>query len=751
MAPKLEVTRGKDVGAVHKLRMLTRIGRELDNTIVLTDTKASRHHAEISLEQGQWVIRDLGSYNKTYINDNELTDPIALFDGDRVSIGETEFTLRMPVRPEAETAPMPAPASQANVATAPMSAPTPSAPPPRQTKKASIFPWIVGAIFLLLLVAIGIIGFTILNQPVTPADPIAADDEPIAPITDTLNSDDTPAEIPENLVVAYEEDFSDSFSGWDDAFDAYTRKVYGNNRYQIEVTTENLVAWGLANRDVADFEVEVEALVEDGGIDNSHGLLFRFQDPENFYRFDISGDGYFLLSKYLDGSWITLQDWTPSEFIMLDNPNLLKISAFGSTITAWVNGKQIATITDDSLTHGNFGFFAGTFADPYVWVSFDDLNIKLAADNQAELVMIPTATPPFALLVDSPAETATLPPTTTPTATAPPAETVAAATTTIEETPTATPTSTTPPTPTITPTPIPLPEYASRAQPLARGQRQISGRLIFPIFDNDRSLYDIYMANIADGSELTLLQEQASQPAISADGADFAYRSWQPDRRGLFARPFAGGDAWHFSTFFEDSSPRFATGSKTLLYHSRTGGPEPAIYWVVDGVGQVMRRDGAPIQGELADWLPNGEQFVYKSCIGGTCGIMFGDIVGSGGTLLTDEVTDTNPQVSPDGSAIAFMSKRDGNWNIYRMDIDGSNLTALTDNEADEGLPTWSPDGQEIAFASNRDGEWAIWDMQADGSNERQLFTIDGSIDGIIAHDPNNSRGWADETMIWIE
>lgn len=750
MAPKLEVTRGKDVGAVHKLRLLTRIGRELDNTIVLTDTKASRHHAEISLEQGQWVIRDLGSYNKTYINDNELTEPVALYDGDRLSIGETEFTLRMPVRPEAETAPMPAPTSQAHVATAPMSAPTPSAPP-RQTQKTSIFPWIVGAICLLLLAAIGIIGFTILNQPVTPADPIAADDEPIAPITDAINPDDTPAEIPENLVVAYEEDFSDSFSGWDDAFDAYTRKVYGNNRYQIEVTTENLVAWGLANRDVADFEVEVEALVEDGGIDNSHGLLFRFQDPENFYRFDISGDGYFLLSKYLDGNWITLQDWTPSEFIMLDTPNLLKISAFGPSITAWVNGEQVASITDDSLTHGNFGFFAGTFADPYVWVSFDNLNLKLSADNQAELVMIPTATPPFALLVDDPVEIATLPPTIAPTATTTPAEAVAAATTPIDEPPTATPTITPAPTPTITPTPIPLPEYASRAQPLARRQRQISGRLIFPIFDNARGMYDIYMANIADGSALTLLQEQASQPAISADGADFAYRSWQPDRRGLFARPFGGGDAWHFSTFFEDSSPRFAAGSKTLLYHSRTGGPEPAIYWVVDGVGQVMRRDGAPIQGELADWLPNGEQFVYKSCIGGTCGIMFGDIVGSGGTLLTDEVTDTNPQVSPDGSAIAFMSKRDGSWNIYRMDIDGSNLITLTDDEADEGLPAWSPDGQDIAFASNRDGEWAIWDMQADGSNERQLFTIDGSIDGIIAHDPNNGRGWADETMIWIE
>ena len=84
--------------------------------------------------------------------------------------------------------------------------------------------------------------------------------------------------------MVYEEDFSDSFGGWDDAFDTYTRKVYGNNRYQIEVNTSNLVAWGLANRDVADFEIEVEARQEDGDEQSSYGLLFRFQDRENFYR-----------------------------------------------------------------------------------------------------------------------------------------------------------------------------------------------------------------------------------------------------------------------------------------------------------------------------------------------------------------------------------------------------------------------------------------------------------------------------------
>ena len=83
--------------------------------------------------------------------------------------------------------------------------------------------------------------------------------------------------------------------------------------------------------------------------------------------------------------------------------------------------------------------------------------------------------------------------------------------------------------------PVPLPEYASRNQTLARGEEEASGRIVFPVFDSERGVYDIYAADIADGDNLQLLQDNASQPAISNDGTELAYRSWQQDRRGLFA------------------------------------------------------------------------------------------------------------------------------------------------------------------------------------------------------------------------
>ena len=58
---------------------------------------------------------------------------------------------------------------------------------------------------------------------------------------------------------------------------------------------------------------------------------------------------------------------------------------------------------------------------------------------------------------------------------------------------------------------------------------------------------------------------------------------------------------------------------------------------------------------------------------------------------------------------IAFRSDRDGNWEIYVMDKDGSNHTRLTTNSAQDIEPAWSPDGSKTAFTSDRDGDWEVY------------------------------------------
>ena len=70
---------------------------------------------------------------------------------------------------------------------------------------------------------------------------------------------------------------------------------------------------------------------------------------------------------------------------------------------------------------------------------------------------------------------------------------------------------------------------------------------------------------------------------------------------------------------------------------------------------------------------------------------------------------------------IAFETNRDGNFEIYSMNPDGSGQTNLTNNPADDTIPAWSPDGTKIAFTSFRDGNPEIYSMNADGSGQTRL------------------------------
>jgi len=77
------------------------------------------------------------------------------------------------------------------------------------------------------------------------------------------------------------------------------------------------------------------------------------------------------------------------------------------------------------------------------------------------------------------------------------------------------------------------------------------------------------------------------------------------------------------------------------------------------------------------------------------------------------------PAWSPDGSQIAFASKRGGSFDVYVMNADGTGTRRLTSTPADEGHPTWSPDGERIAFSRGTSGD--LYVMNADGSRVKPL------------------------------
>ena len=68
-------------------RSPTRLGRATGNTIQLLDGTVSKEHAELSLQDGRWTLRDLGSRNGTRVNGREAQVPLAVSAGDRVEVG----------------------------------------------------------------------------------------------------------------------------------------------------------------------------------------------------------------------------------------------------------------------------------------------------------------------------------------------------------------------------------------------------------------------------------------------------------------------------------------------------------------------------------------------------------------------------------------------------------------------------------------------------------------------------------------
>ncbi len=93
------------------------------------------------------------------------------------------------------------------------------------------------------------------------------------------------------------------------------------------------------------------------------------------------------------------------------------------------------------------------------------------------------------------------------------------------------------------------------------------------------------------------------------------------------------------------------------------------------------------------------------------------------------------PSLSPDGKKIVYMSRKPASvnpddWDIYVMDVDGSNAIDLTKNSNYDGYPSWSPDGKHIVFVSTLySSQYAplVCVMNADGSNCHQVGTNAGA------------------------
>jgi TolB protein len=113
---------------------------------------------------------------------------------------------------------------------------------------------------------------------------------------------------------------------------------------------------------------------------------------------------------------------------------------------------------------------------------------------------------------------------------------------------------------------------------------------------------------------------------------------------------------------------------------------------------------------------------------------------GTGATRLTNNTAiDDFPSISPDGTKIAFESNRNGSVEIYVMNSDGTNPTRLTFSGGNTNA-AFSPDGTKIVFVSTRSGGRGVWVINSDGTNETQLASFSASSGGRPHFSPDGSK-----------
>lgn len=121
---------------------------------------------------------------------------------------------------------------------------------------------------------------------------------------------------------------------------------------------------------------------------------------------------------------------------------------------------------------------------------------------------------------------------------------------------------------------------------------------------------------------------------------------------------------------------------------------------------------------------------------------------GSDQTRLTlDSRGDIRPDVSPNGQQIVFASNRitatnsnpPGDFEIFVMNSDGSDVMQLTFNGADDSWPRWSPNGKWIAFHSNVDGNFEIYVIRPDGTDLTRVTDYTG-LDQFPEWSPNGKQ-----------
>jgi tetratricopeptide (TPR) repeat protein len=281
------------------------------------------------------------------------------------------------------------------------------------------------------------------------------------------------------------------------------------------------------------------------------------------------------------------------------------------------------------------------------------------------------------------------------------------------------------------------PTKGTATPPASPPPAALSGIIAYSAKDPDQKQRIYVVQPGQDKAEPAILLQDATQPSFSQDGQRLAVHSLRSDLGGIRVSDLGGDGGVIVTKFIEDGFPSWSPdGTQVVLASTRESDRRSRIF--ITWTGGLS--DGTQLTlGESPAWSPKGT-IAYHGCdpSGGNCGIWVMNPDGGNKTQATNHESDTAPAWSPDGGQLALMSARDGNWEIYTANADGSQVKRLTTNSTNDGLPVWSPDGKWIAFVSDRGGEWELYVIPSGGGDARKVAAV-----------PNVAYNWQEQRLAW--
>ena len=244
------------------------------------------------------------------------------------------------------------------------------------------------------------------------------------------------------------------------------------------------------------------------------------------------------------------------------------------------------------------------------------------------------------------------------------------------------------------------------------------GRLLAFISEKDLFSFDIFLADAQTGEVVRKLTSAAANPHFDALRFIDSSGSWSPDGRMFAFVVFAGGD------------------NELVLVDVESG-----------DVLQRVRPEGIGAINTPA-WSPDGESIVFTGTVGGISDLFLMDVATNRVEQLTnDKNADFQPTWSPDGTTIAFASDRGPSTNFETLVFSEFQMSLLDMatrqvrvldlfGEARHSNPQFTPDGRSLYFLSDQDGFSDIYRVELASGTIERITTIKTAISGITPRSP---------------